>query len=72
MFVVVFVFTWTVNAYLSLNSTAVVAHFTSFKLFDFCQNLVHYCSIYLCSLDVGNIDNQCRGPSIKEKDHLAG
>ena len=24
------------------------------------------------SLDVGNIDDQCRGPNIKEKDHQAG
>ena len=26
-------------------------------------------ALYFC---VGNIDEQCRGPSIKEKDHLAG
>jgi len=25
---------------------------------------------HVCSLDDGNIDDQCRGPSIKEKDHL--
>ena len=30
------------------------------------------CTIFLCSLDVRNIDDQCRGPSIKEKDHLVG
>ena len=30
------------------------------------------CTIFLCSLDVGNIDDQCRGPSIKGKDVLAG
>ena len=35
-------------------------------------NLVHNCTIFLCSLDVRNIDDQCRGPSIKEKDHLVG
>ena len=23
-------------------------------------------------LDVGNIDDRCRGPSIKEKDHIVG
>ena len=34
--------------------------------------LVHNCTLFLCSLDVGNIDDQCRGPSKKEKDHLAG
>ena len=37
--------------------------------------LVHNCTIFLCSLDVRNIDDisdQCRGPSIKEKDHLVG
>ena len=45
VFVVVFVFTWTVNTYLSLNSTTVVARFTSFKLFDLRQNPVHYCSV---------------------------
>ena len=45
VFVVVFVFTWTVNTYLSLNSTTVVARLTSFKLFDVCQNLVRYCSV---------------------------
>ena len=28
---------------------------------------VHNCTIFLCSLDVGNIDDQSRGPSIKEK-----
>ena len=31
-----------------------------------------YCTINLHSQDVGNIDDQCRGPSIKEKGHLAG
>ena len=30
------------------------------------------CTLFLCSLDVGNIDDQRRGPSIKEKDHIAG
>ena len=50
MFVVVFVFTWIVNTYLSLNSTTVVAYLTSFKLFDFCQNLVHYCRGILVKL----------------------
>ena len=25
--------------------------------------IVHNCTIFLCSLDVGNIDDQCRGPS---------
>ena len=34
--------------------------------------LVHNCTIFLCALDVRNIDDQCRGPSIKERDHLAG
>ena len=34
--------------------------------------LVHNCTIFLCSLDVGSIDDQCRAPSIKEKDHLVG
>ena len=33
---------------------------------------VYICTVYMCSLDVGNIDDQCRGPSVKEKDHLAG
>ena len=40
-----------------------------------CQDgtsLVHNCTIFLCSLDVGNIDDQCRCPTIKEKDHRAG
>ena len=32
----------------------------------------HNCTIFLCSLDDGNKDDQCRGPSIKEKDHLVG
>ena len=27
-------------------------------------------TLFLCSLDDGNIDDQCRGPSIKENDHL--
>ena len=36
------------------------------------QYLVHNCTIFLCSLDVRNIDDQCRGPNIKEKDHLDG
>ena len=34
-------------------------------------DLVHKRTIFLCSLDVGNIDDQCRGPSIKERYHLA-
>ena len=33
-------------------------------------DLVHNCTLFLCSLDVEN--EQCRGPSIKEKDHLIG
>ena len=32
--------------------------------------LVRNCTIFLCSLDVRN--DQCRGPSIKEKDHPVG
>ena len=32
--------------------------------------VVHNCTIFLCSLDVRNIDDQCRGPNVKEKDHL--
>ena len=39
------------------------------------KKLVHHCTIFLCSLDVGNTDDtddQCRGPSIKDKDHLVG
>ena len=36
------------------------------------NQLVNNCSIFLCSLDVGNIDDQCRVPSINKKDHLAG
>ena len=31
--------------------------------------VVHNCTIFLCSLDVRNI---CRGPNVKEKDHLDG
>ena len=34
------------------------------------RNLVHNCTIFLCSLDVRN--DQCRGPSIKERHHLVG
>ena len=34
--------------------------------------LVHYYIIFLSSLDVVNIEDQCRDPSIKKKDHLAG
>ena len=34
--------------------------------------LVHNCTIFLCSLDVGNIDDQSRGPSVKERDCLPG
>ena len=36
------------------------------------EGLVHNCTIFLLPLDVRNIDDQCRGPSIKEKDHLVG
>ena len=39
------------------------------------KKLVHHCTIFLCSLVVGNTDDtddQCRGPSIKDKDHLVG
>ena len=32
----------------------------------------HICTIFLCSLDVGSIDDRCWGPSIKEKCYLAG
>ena len=28
--------------------------------------LVHNCTLFLCSLDVENIDDQCKGSSIKE------
>ena len=35
-------------------------------------NRVHNCTIFLYSLDVGNLDDQCRGLIIKEKHHLAG
>ena len=34
--------------------------------------LVHNCTIFLSSLDIGNIEDQCRGLSQKEKDHLVG
>ena len=40
----------------------------------FCRpryHLAYNCTIFLCSLDVRNIDDQCRGPSIKEKDQPA-
>ena len=33
--------------------------------------VVHNCTIFLCSLDVGITDDQCRGLSVKEKGHLA-
>ena len=34
---------------------------------------VHKYTLFLCSLDVGNIEDQCRGIcSIMETDHLAG
>ena len=33
---------------------------------------VHKYTLFLCSLDVGNIDDQCRGPIIMETDHPAG
>ena len=36
------------------------------------DDVVHNCTIFLCSLDVRNIDGQCRGPNVKEKDHLDG
>ena len=36
------------------------------------RNFLVNCLLFLCSLDVGNIDDQCRGTIIKEKDHLAG
>ena len=36
------------------------------------DDLAHNCTIFLCSLDVANIDDHCRIPSIKEKYHLAG
>ena len=36
------------------------------------EKLVHNCTIFLLPLDVRNIDDQCRGPSIREKDHLVG
>ena len=39
---------------------------------DVWRFLIHNCTIFLCSLDVGNIDDQFRGPSIKEEDHLVG
>ena len=34
--------------------------------------VVNNCNIFLCSLHVGNRDDQCKGPSEKGKDHLAG
>ena len=34
--------------------------------------VIHNCTIFLCSLDVRNIDDQCRGPNIKEKIILLG
>ena len=36
------------------------------------EDLVHNCTIFLGSLDVRNIHDQCICPSIKEKDHLVG
>ena len=33
---------------------------------------VHEYTLFLCSLNVRNIDDQSRGPSIMETDHLAG
>ena len=36
------------------------------------DDVVHNCTIFLLPLDVRNIDDQCKGPSIKEKDHLVG
>ena len=32
------------------------------------NKIVHSCTIFLCYLD----GDQCRGPSVKEKDHLDG
>ena len=46
--------------------------FDQFLLFMSTFQLVHNCTIFLSSLDIGNIDNQYRGPSIKENDHLVG
>ena len=31
---------------------------------------VHNYTLFLCSLDVGNIDDQCGGPRMKEIDQL--
>ena len=39
---------------------------------DVQSDVVHNFTIFLCSLDVRNIDDQSRGPSIKEKDDLVG
>ena len=41
-------------------------------LFQVGRELVHNCTIFFCSVDARNIDDRCRGPSIKEKDHLVG
>ena len=30
------------------------------------KHLIHNWTIFLCSLDIGNVDDQCRGPRIKE------
>ena len=50
----------------------VCVNFDQFLLSMSTFQLVHNCTIFLSSLDIGNIDNQYRGPSIKEKDHLVG
>ena len=43
------------------------------SLAELAESIVHNCTIFLCFLDDGgNIDDQCRGPIIMEKDHLAG
>ena len=34
------------------------------------ESFLHYCTIFLFSLDVGNTDDRRRSPSINEKDHL--
>ena len=38
----------------------------------FYVDLSYITALYFSSLYVGNMDDQCRGPSIKEKDHLVG
>ena len=39
---------------------------------NFPKCLIHNCTIFLCSLDVGNIDDQFRCTGTEEKDHPAG